>query len=385
MNWYSNRYNETFEYVKVSPVDWSENGTYDFITGGSIELSDDNKYKVTGSFQFNGLELPDPNYYMRVYYSFESFDEDTGDLDSIRIPMATTLVSFSSKQYRDSTAGMLYSGTLTASSILKILDDKKYGEPFIVKKNTNAIYKAFELIEEFGLRVEYTPSSATLNVDHTFSSDNSYLDIVNWLCTYAEYREAYTDENGVIKMDPLIKPEQDPNPIVFKNDDKSIMYPELDEDNDWQSRANVVKMVYNTDKAWAIATVKNLRGSRMSLESLHGREITSVEEISDVDAKKGILEQLIDRAEESLKTQANETETVKFSHAYIPMALKKAVKIEYSDMEWLGSAENISIDLQPATKTQTTISKTIENVIEVSKTGKIKTSDGQESTYGGQS
>lgn len=383
MNWHGNRFNETYTFVKVSPVDWSENGTYDFITSGSIEMSDDNKYKVTGSFQFDGPELPDPNYYIRVYYSFDAANETTHKIEHAKIPLATTIISYPTKRMQETTIGMLYSGSLTASSMLKILDDKKYGQPFIIKKNLNAVYKAFELIEEFGLRVDYTPSSAVLSSDHTFSSDASYLDIVNWLCEYAGYREVFVNAEGVIQMHPLLKPEQDLNPVVFRNDDKSIMYPELDEENDWQSRANVVKKIYNTDKAWAVATARNIRGSKMSLEALNGREITKIDDVSDVDANKNILEQLLTQAEDDLRDQANETEIVTFSHAYIPMELKKAVKIEYSDMEWLGSAENISIDLNPSTKTQTKISKTIENTIEITKDGYMKNRDGGEEIRNG--
>lgn len=383
MNWYGDRYDETYTFVKVSPKDWSENGTYDFITSGSLEMSNDNKYKVTGSFQFNGPELPDPNYYLRVYYSFNSMNPDTYEMEHERRLIATTIVTYPSKQMKEITTGLLYSGTLTASSILKILEDKKYGEPFIIKKNLNAIYKAFELIEGFGLRVNYTPSSAVLSADHTFSAENSYLDVINWLCDYAGYREAFVDPEGVIQLHPLLKPEQDPDPIVFRNDKRSIMYPELDEENDWQTRSNVVKMIYNTDKAWALATAKNVRGSRMSLESVSGREITYVNDVSDVDTNKNILQQLMTKAEAELREQANETETVTFSHAYIPMELKKAVKIEYSDMTWLGAVENISIDLNPATKTQTKISKTIENAIEIEMSGKLKKSDGTEQEIGG--
>ena len=382
MGWYGNRYDEKYTFVKVSPVDWSENGTYDYITNGSLEFSDDNKFKVTGSFSFNGPELPNPNYYLRVYYSFNSLDTDTYELVKTKIPLATTIVTYPSKQIQETLDGFVYTGSLTASSILKILDDKKYGEPFIIKRNSNPIYKAFELIEGFGLRVDYTPSSAILTSDHTFSAENSYLDIINWLCEYAEYRQAFVDPEGVIQLHPLVKPEQDPNPIVFRNDNQSIMYPEIDEQNDWQSRPNVVKYVYNTDKAWAIATAKNIRGSRMSLESLNGREITTVNGTSDVNSKKNILEQLIEKAEKELREQANETEVVVFSHAYIPLELKKAVKIEYSDMTWLGSVENMSIDLNTAIKTQTKISKTIEHNIEIKKSGKIRLSDGTEEEIG---
>lgn len=378
MNWHGNRFGEEYTYVKVSPYDWTEQGTYDYITSGSIEMSDDNKYKVTGSFQFNGPVLPDPGMFLRVYYSF--YDDEGEIADEL---LATLYTSYSSVQYNDSSQGTLYSGTLNGSSILQILDDKKYGQPFIIKKNSNAIYKAFEIIEEFGLRVDYTPSSKVISTDHTFGGDNSYLDIVTWLCDFAGYRQPFVSSEGIIQLQPIVKPEDQKDPLVFRDDSQSIMYPEVDSDNDWQTKANVVKKIYNTDRAWAIATAKNIRGSKMSLENVPWHEITLIDEISDVDNGKNILTQLLDKAEKDLREEANESEYVTFSHAYVPIELKKAVKIEYSDMEWLGSAENISIDLSPATKTQTKIKKTIEHNIEVERSGFIKPRDGEREEYGG--
>lgn len=367
MDWYGNRFNETYKYVKVSPQNWSEVGTYDYITSGSIEMSEDSNFKITGSFGFEGPEVPDPNYYLRVYYSFTDDDENYD-----QVMLGTFLISVSSLKYKDTTTGTVFSGTVNANSILKVLDDKKYGEPFIIKKNQNAIYKAALLIQDQGFRVNFTPSSKSVSADHTFEGGASYLEIVNWLCEFAEYRSAFVDSEGVIQLQPEIKPENQKEMIVFRDDRQSIMYPEIDEDNDWQSRANVVRLVYNTDKAYGIATVKNLSGSRMSLDSLNGREITYYEEVGDVDRGEAILKQLLDKGEKILRDEANETEYVTFSHAYVPIELLKAVKIEYSDFIWVGAATNISISLSAATKTQTKIKKVIESQIEVERTGRFK-------------
>ena len=365
VDWHGNRYNETFTYTRVSPIDWAEYGDYDFIVNGSLELSESTDLKVTGSFSFSGPEKPDPNYMLRVYYSF--IDEEN---HYDKIPLATMFVGFSGLKYRDTTKGMLYSGTLNGNSILQALRKKKYGEPFVIKRNENCIYKAVQLIRDFGLRVEYTPDVTVMSADHTFSAGTDYLEIVNWLCDVAGYRQAFPDAEGVIQLQPYIEPEAQTVKIEFADDEYSILYPEVDEENDWQEHANVVKLLYNTDKYCMMATAKNLRGSRISLESVNGRETTLFEDIGELGKSGSILTNLVNLAEEKLRDEAKETEYITISHAYVPIELSQAVQIEYGGYEWLGGVENISIELAPSTKTQTKIKKTIEAQIELTKSGR---------------
>lgn len=365
VDWHGNRYQERYTYTKVSPVDWTEHGNYDFITNGSIEMSEDTELKVTGSFSFNGLIKPDPNYMLRIYYSF--YDEDE---HYQKTPLATMFVGFSGLKYRNSTKGMLYSGTLTGGSVLQALAKKKYGEPFVIKRNENCIYKAVQIIRDFGLRVEYTPDSTVMSADHTFDAGTDYLEIINWLCMVAGYRDAFPDAEGVIQLQPYIEPEVQTVKIEFADDEYSILYPEVDEENDWQEHANVVKLLYNTDKYCMMATAKNLRGSRISLESVNGRETTLFEDIGELGQSGSILTNLVNLAEEKLRDEAKETEYITISHAYVPIELSQAVQIEYGGYEWLGGVENISIELAPSTKTQTKIKKTIEAQIELTKSGR---------------
>lgn len=366
VNWRGNRFSETYTYTKVSPIDWTEHGNYEFITGGSIEMSDTADLKVTGSFTFNGPELPDPNYMLRVYYSFE---DNEGDY--VKMALATMFVSFSSLTYKDSTKGMLYSGTLTGSSILSSLQNKKYGEPFVIKRNENCIYKAVQLIQDFGLRVEYTPDITVMNADHTFQAGTDYLEIINWLTDVSGYRNVYPDAEGVLQIHPYIAPEVQTDVLNFADDEYSILYPEVEENNDWQERANVVKLLYSTDKYGITATAKNLRGSRISLESVNGREITLFEDVGELGVTGSLITSLVDLAEDKVREQAEEVEYVTISHAYVPIELEQAVEIDYGGFYWLGAADNISIDLSPATKTQTKIKRYIESDIEITKFGRM--------------
>ena len=53
-----------------------------------------------------------------------------------------------------------------------------------------------------------------------------------------------------------------------------------------------------------------------------------------------------------------------FSHAYKPLTVYDPVKVNYADMEWTGNVDDISVDLSPATKTQTKVKRIMAADIE---------------------
>lgn len=366
MNYYGNRHNETYTYKRVAWENWTEHENYGYITGGSLELSTDSDMFVSGNFTFEGLELPDTTDLMRVYYSFT---DDDGE--AVSLPLATFCVTYAGLTYEDSTSGMVASGTINGISILSILKEKIYGAPFTVTRNSNAIYKAQDLIKQVGLNVEYTPSVKVLSADHTFPVGASYLDIVTWLCNEAGYTAPYPDAYGTIQLQPLADTLGGESVATFKNDDDSIMYPELEEANDWQSTPNVVKLFYNTDLACITAKAENVSGSMASLDARGGREQTYFEEIGELDDDGNRLTTLLDRAEELLRKLSCDVEYITLKHAYIPLYPYQQITVNYSEMEWIGTIENMTIELAPSTVTQTKIKRELYDVIEVEKSGEV--------------
>ena len=361
-----NRHNETFTYKRVSWDNWVEHEAYPFITSGSLELAADSELKVTGSFEFEGNELPNTSDLMRVYYDF---DDDNGE--HVRNVLATLFVSYSDPQYNATSRGIKTHGTLDGSSVLKALADKKYGAPFTVTANDNAIYKAVTLIKSIGLNVEYTPDHTVLGADHTFDSGVSYLEIVNWLCDAAGYSPAVPDAYGTVQLQPFTDILTQDAAYTFANDDKSIMYPEVQANNDWASTYNVVRLLYNTDQACIIAEAKNMSGSRASLDARGGREQTYYEETSELPEDTAKLEALINLAESKLRELSCDVEYVTISHAYIPLMINEAIRVNYSELTWTGTLENLNIELTPAVKCQSKIKRELYDNITVEKTGEV--------------
>lgn len=350
--WHGNRYNEQFIYRRVEWGTWQEHEEYDWITDGSIEQSAESELKVTGSFDFEGYVLPNESDLIRVYYQFE---DDYGLQASV--PVATLLVSYADLEHFDTLKGVESSGTLDGQSVLAILDDKKIGVPQTIRRNSNAVYEAEQLCIECGLQTNVEPSSFALSADHTFDAGSSYLEMVNWLLTTAGYTEAFPDPYGIVQILPYAATQQRIDYTIFTNDDESIMYPEIKEENNWQSTPNVVRLIYNTDDACVAAWARNETGSRASLDARGGREITYFEEISDLGEGLSKANSLRELAEKTLLEQSSDIEYVTFEHAYKPLLVFDPIQVNYADMEWQGNADNISVNLSPSMKTQTKVKR----------------------------
>lgn len=361
-----NRHDEKYTYKRVSWANWAEHENYPYITAGSIEIAANSDLKITGSFDFEGNKLPNTSDMLRVYYDFT---DDNGE--HAHVALATLFVSFAELEHADTIKGLKSKGTLDGASTLKVLQQKIYGAPFTVTANTNAIYKAVTLIKSCGLNVEYTPDITVLSSDHTFDSGATYLDIVNWLCNTAGYNPATPDAYGTIQLQPYTDTVNQSDAVVFTNDDNSIMYPDVNVANDWQSTPNVVRLLYNTDKACIIAEARNESGSRASLDARGGREQTYYEETSELPEGANRLTSLVDLAESKLKTLSCDVEYVTISHAYRPLVPYQLVTVNYSNMTWNGTLDTLSIDLAPATKCQSKIKRELYDNILVSKSGNV--------------
>lgn len=365
-DWYGNRHNETYTYKRVAWENWVEHEAYPWITSGSLELSSSSDLKLTGSFDFEGMEPPNTSDLLRVYYEF---DDDNGEHATCML--ATLFVSYASLEHIDTTKGIKSKGTLEGSSVLKLLDEKVYGAPYTIPKNTNAIYKAQSLIKEVGLNVVYTPAIPVLSADHTFDAGDSYLDMVNWLCETAGYVPAYPDAEGNVVLKPHSAILNQTPEIVFENNANSIMYPQIEEENEWQKTPNVVKMFYNTDLACIYAEARNTTGSRVSLDARGNREQTFYEEIGELPEDASKVRSLVDLAEAKLRELSCDIEYVKFEHAYVPMQPYQAITVNYSDLSWSGIIDNTSIDLAPSTKAQTKLKRELYSDIVVQKEGRV--------------
>jgi len=373
MDYFGNRHDEKYVFKRVSWLNYSEHGNYDYITDGSIELSTEADLVATGSFSFEGYEIPDTNDLIRIYYRFT---DEFGNTESHAL--ATLFTSYSELEYIDTLRGIKAKGTLEGKSVLSVLDESMYGAPYTVKRNENAIYKAVQILKSKNLLVNYTPGSYVLSTDHTFDAGTTWLEIVRWLCDAAGYAAPYPDELGIIQLQPFDDLQRAPARQIFRNDANSIMLPEIEVENPWQETPNVYKLLYNVDTCCMIATARNLSGSRASLDARGGREQTEFDETGELPETGNRLTNLMDKAENELKKVSADVEYVTMKHAWLPLYLYDNITIKYADFEWTGNVGNMTLNLEPGTMTQTKIKRELYDTLEIERTGEYLRGDENE-------
>lgn len=362
-NLLGNRANETYTYRRVDWSTWHEGADLGNVVDGSIELGAFTDLKATCSFSFIGTEAPAQDSLVRIYYSFE---DDDGE--SVEYKLGTFLIAYSNIIRNEDRV----SGTADGYSVLKVLNDRKYGMPFTVRAGQQPVQVAVDLMNEVGLRVNVGEQSAyTLTNDHTFEPDDSYLTIVNWCLTSADFAAVTPDADGICQVR---KAGKSTSPVAeFADDDESIMYPEVQEQNDWQSTPNVVRAYYEDDTVAMWATVTNDSGSKASLSNRGGRELTLYESVSELDGAThaDMLTNLKAIAAQKLKDNSGEIERVKLSHPYVPLLTGDAISIKYGAFSWVGNVTNMHVSLSPSTRCDTETRRLVSPNIKTTTTGAI--------------
>lgn len=367
MYWHGNRSSERFTFRRVTWPGWEEADEYDQITGGSLELSAFSDIKAVGSLDFDGAAVPDDRDLVRIYYGF------TDDfLDSISVPLATLFFSVSEPAYDGNTV----SGTMECSSVLQVLANKVYGLPFTATAGTRPVKLAIELCESLGLKVNNPdPSAYTIKNDHTFDSDASYLEIVNWLLGSAGFSSCWPDAYGVVQMCEYREPLERPSSVKFSDGDESVMLPEVSRRSDYQSTPNVVRMSYETEDESLWASASNIDpDSRASVVSRR-QENTRYESVSELDGDTvdKRLANLKAAALSNLVDNSSDIEYVTMTHAWLPIAPNDAVEIDYiaAGLLWSGAVTNLAIDLEDGVPCQLTARRFVRTGIKTETKGGV--------------
>lgn len=363
---FGNRADETYTYRRVDWDTWQEGADIGDVVNGSVELSAFSDLKAACRFDYVGTEAPEQDSLVRIYYSFT---DDYGDRAEYMV--GTFIVCYASNaniaDYEGSECvGMRVSGSADGYSVLKVLADRIYGMPFTVNAGQQPVQVAASLMGGLGLRVDVQDeSSYALKSDYTFEPDDSYLTIVNWCMSAAGFAAVSPDPSGTVVVKRYVDPTSRAPVATFANDDESIMYPEVEEENDWQSTPNVVRAFYSTEDVAIYAYARNLRGSKASLESRGGRELTLFENVSELDGSTSaqMLSNLKAHAKAKLLDNSAEIERVRLSHPYVPIFPNDPIRIEYADRTWSGSVTNITVSLEPSTRCDTEIRRFVPNTI----------------------
>lgn len=371
-DWHGNRSNERFTYkrVKWAPGQvghFGEMESYGFITKGSVELAAYTDLKASASFEFEGGTPPDTTDLVRIYYSF---DDDNGRHAETAI--GTFFVSYGDIEYAHGTQAV-QRGSVTGVSTLSVLLNKQVGFPYTVPAGVDCVDMANYIVEGLGLPTNSPDSPGTLTqTSHVFEPDDSYITVVNWLLTSANYQAVWPDAFGTVMIVPYVDPEARAVVESFADDGESVMLPVVSVENDWSETPNVVRLCYQSDDECLIASASMLSGSRVSLAARGNREVTLYEQVDELggETQADRISNLEQMARKKLINNTSEIEKVGMTHAFLPsIRPNDAIEIQYADMTWKGNVTNMDIDLETSIPCQTKIRRFVPNSLVIETDG----------------
>lgn len=347
IDYYGNRCNELFIFRRVSFPDFKEREEYQNIIGGSLEFSALSTLKASGQLSFAGGDLPSDSDLVRIYYRFtDSFGDTSTEC------LATMFFSVGEPIHRDK----MLEGTMDCTSTLSLLQMRVYGMPFTIKKGTNALSKAIELIKSFNLPVNSIRDAYTIKSDHTFDASENMLTIVNWLLDAAGYSSLSVDAYGGAVIEKYREPTEMTARYIFRDDEQSIMIPEVHVPNDYQDTPNTARLRHVTkdESLWACA--KNVDPmSRASIVS-RGYEKTIEQDVSELDGSTRAerISKLKALALKKLIDNSVDVEKITMTICWLPICPNDAIEVEYraAGLSWTGSVTNVHVDLTPSVPCQ---------------------------------
>lgn len=366
-DWFGSRHDVKWRYMRVSWDSWEEVAEYGNIIGGSDEESYFTSVKTTGTLDYKG-DAPDSIDMVRCYYDFT--DDYWVRATS---PVFTMLVDNAKESYDGSG---LKSGSCSLYSVLKLAADRLFGLPFTIPAGTNAVNKAKDLLTELGLRVSVTPSSYTTANDHTFKPGESYLTAVNWLLSAAGYGSASPDAMGYVVLAPYVDSSSREPSFTFEDGGMSIMYPRLDNENNYSETPNVVRMYAEDEFAGYWVKVSNVDpDSPASLVNRGGRELTLYEETNELKPPYDPneydelaithalqrIENLKEIARQKLLDNSAEIEYVEIDNGMYPLSQGDSVEIRYGGMTWRGVVTNVKREHSSESKCTTKVRRYVSH------------------------
>lgn len=314
MNWDSTTLYTDFRYVRVNR-NWQEGAAITDITGGSISRKYLSTLKDGASFDYsNTFQLGDiGNDYLRVY-----LDADDG-IEQVSIPLGTFLVSTPSQTVTDKGT----SGSATGYSILQILQDEYLDATLTIPAGTNLIEYAKAVIERHELNCVYTPSDKVSTADSSFTTDDSWLDVVVWCTQGANYGTPLINGYGTIVLEPYTDP-AGRSPNMIYNDASKVLFPEVTHELDTFSIPNkIVVVCSNADDAVTGFAVNDNPNDPLSI--INRRTITQTYSIDNIET---VAEANTKAA--SLLSELSSVESVEFEHLYNGSNLQDVVAFSYA-------------------------------------------------------
>lgn len=322
-NW-TDSMQQTFEYYIVDPKTWKDIKKVNNVK--SSDISWDLDAETLGSASYN-IEDSVGEVYIRTYL----ITIQNGVTE--KHPLGTFLV----QTPRETFDGRTKQITMDAYSPLLELKEKKPDIGYFVEKGSNIMEKVYNILNNKDIvraPVIEPNSDKVLYEDFVADIDESYLDFLTELMNNADHY-FMLDEMGNI----LFAPKQETDALqpvwTFDDSNSSILYPNIDDDQDLYGIPNVVEVVYSTGSGvtYIVQAENNDADSPTSIQN-RGRKILYRDTEPSITISDSNVEDLTayleDYAKKLLKELSTLERTISYKHAYCPVRIGDCVRINYT-------------------------------------------------------
>ena len=308
---------QTFEYYKVDPNTWYDDGPLTNIIDSRIER--DSGAETLGSATFTTSEVIG-ECYIRVYL----ITIQNGIRE--KFPLGTFLVQSPSYSFDGKTKNV----SLDAYTPLIELKEKPPAIGFFTPKDKNVLDEVYRLIND-NLRAPVVKTSSEETTPYDFVSDvnDTWITYINDLISLSKY---------YINIDPMGRIMFEPKQLkgalkpiwTYNDDNSSILYPSVSLENDLYGIPNVVEVIYSTDEYYFYKRVENREDdSPVSIQN-RGREI--IHRVTNPEIEGTPNNDKITRYAERLLEEMSSLEyTITYTHGYCPTKVGDCVLLNYKN------------------------------------------------------
>ena len=312
----------------------------DGVTGGNITLSNSTRLRASGSLNLTQACGPIDWMTQRVRIDYTTNDQTWG--------LGVFLLSAPTRSYSE--AGSTWSVDL--SSPLAVPDADCVDSTLTVKAGSNLVGTAADILYETGLeRLSVTPSSAVAASDMIYDPGKSKLTIVNELLSAAGYWSAHPDGEGLVHLDPYVRPAARGVAYDFREGARAIHLPEWERDLDVAAVPNKVVFVSqgSADKAALVGVAVNDNPSSPYSYPSRGRWI--VETRTGVEAVD--QESIDSQARRRLIDMSTPSASVTIQHMPVPIQPNQVVGFTSQGHACKGVVKEIEYTLDPTSLVKT--------------------------------
>lgn len=308
---------QTFEYYIVDPGTWKDKKLIDKVKKCTINRDSDAETLGSAS-----IDVTDSlgECYVRVY--LVTIQNGLKE----KHPLGTFLIQTPSSSFN----GKVKEISMDAYTPLLELKENPPPIGYSILKGENIMSHAYLLTREYARApVTKTECSSTLYYDFVANTDDTWLSYISDLISNAKY-SLDLDELGRI----LYSPKQDTaslQPVwTYTSNNSSILYPDLDIDNDLYGIPNVVEVIYSSgNDTYYGRAVNDDSNSPISTVS-RGREITHRETNPDLTGDP-TEKQVQEYAEQLLRELSTLENTITYTHGYCPVRRGDCVRLDYPE------------------------------------------------------